>query len=745
MNASTPRDLHPIEAALLEQAATMTSRPSPRSVDPLTAATLLEAEVTSRVVDHTARWLRAEHGVGYYTIGSAGHEANAAIALSLRPDDPALLHYRSGGFYMARSMQSRQRGVASGDPVVEVLRGMLAKSTDQIAGGRHKVFGNAALSIIPQTSTIASHLPRSVGLAISLGLGRGGPRSDARVPHRWPEDAVVVCSFGDASLNHSTAQGALNWAGHTAASGQRVPVVFVCEDNRIGLSVDTPPGWVAASVAQRAGVLHTHVDGFDPATTIGRVTQLVDDVRSSGRPGFVHLDTVRFLGHAGTDVESAYRSPAELASDRARDPILGALQLAVDLEVCTGAEFVDWYLDLRATIRETALDLRSEPELLTSDEVIAPLRPVRRSLPTPTGAPLGDGAPLPAPSEAHESSIDETEPLTLARTINRALAELLDADPAALVFGEDVARKGGVYGVTRGLQQQAGRDRVFDTLLDEQSVLGLALGAGLNGFLPIPEIQYLAYLHNAEDQIRGEAATQAFFSNRQYLNPMVVRIASYAYQKGFGGHFHNDNSIAVLRDIPGLVIASPSHPSDAAGMLNGCIDLAKSTGAVCVSLEPIARYHDADLHAPGDGRWMAPYDPTPIAPGSTRTWRNDRPAQLTILTWGNGLHLSLRAQRELVVAHHIDVAVVDLRWLAPLPIDEMVIAAESTGRVLVVDETRRSGGVGEGIVAELVDAGFRGPIRRVAAEDSFVPLGAAAELVLVGVDDIVHAVRDIVR
>ena len=734
-----PDDLHDLETTLLQRAMEMVPRSNQPRVDPLAAATLLEAEVTSRLLDLTARWLRAEHGVGYYTIGSAGHEANAVVALALRPDDPALLHYRSGGFYMARSMQARQRGITTGDPVVDVLRGMLAKSTDQIAGGRHKVFGNAGLSIIPQTSTIASHLPRAVGLAISLGLG------DPGTSRRWPDDAVVVCSFGDASLNHSTAQGAINWAGHTSASGGRVPVLFVCEDNGIGLSVASPSGWVASSTATRAGLRSVRVDGSEPGAALTAVAHLVDDVRESGTPGFVHLDTVRFLGHAGTDVESAYRSPADLAADRVRDPILGALQLAVDHDACTGSEFVEWYLDLRDTVRSTALGLRAEPELTSADEVMEPLRPARHSLSAPSGEPAAAMAPPRHSDGAARSERSDAEPLTLARTINRALGDVLGSDPSTLVFGEDVGRKGGVYGVTRGLQQRVGAHRVFDTLLDEQSVLGLALGAGLNGLLPIPEIQYLAYLHNAEDQLRGEAATQAFFSNRQFLNPMVVRIASYGYQKGFGGHFHNDNSISVLRDIPGLVIASPSHPSDAAGMLHTLVDHARSTGAVCVYLEPIARYHDTDLHEPGDGLWASPYDPSPVPLTSTRSWSDGRPADLTILTWGNGLHLSLRAQRELKIAHHVNTDVIDLRWLAPLPIAEMLAAAEVTGRVLVVDETRRTGGVGEGLVAELIDGGFSGSIGRVAAKDSFIPLGAAANFVLVGVDDIIDAARALAR
>src|SRR4029450_1291374 len=134
--------------------------------------------------------------------------------------------------------------------------------------------------------------------------------------------------------------------------------------------------------------------------------------------------------------------------------------------------------------------------------------------------------------------------------------------------GQRAARRGaGGPGCTRGLPQPCGPARVFDTLLDEQTVLGTALGAGLAGFLPVPEIQYLAYLHNAEDQLRGEAASLRFFSAGQYANGMVVRVPGLAYQKGFGGPFHNDNSLTVLRDIPGLVVAVASHPQTAPALL----------------------------------------------------------------------------------------------------------------------------------------------------------------------------------
>jgi 2-oxoisovalerate dehydrogenase E1 component len=711
-----PEDLDPLERHLLAGIAalgTAATAPGPGPLGPAAAAELFEAQVTSRLLDHTARWLRAR-GIGYYTIASAGHESNAAVALALRPTDPALLHYRSGGFYCARAGQ-----VPGQDPVGDVLRGILALRTDPIAGGRHKVFGSEALAVIPQTSTIASHLPRAVGLAISLGR-RDRPRG------RWPAGSVVVCSFGDASLNHSTAQGALNWAALAAYQGQPVPVLFVCEDNGIGISVPTPPGWVEHSIGARPGIVTASVDGDDPAAVFAAAQRLAGSVRQQRAPALLHLRTVRFLGHAGTDVESAYRTPAELRADLGRDPILGSARLLAALGELTPDDLVGWYLDQRDVVRARALALAGEAELATAGEVMAPLAPRRPLAVAAAARALGSGE-----KDGHGG------PLTLAQALNRTLDTVLSRHRATLVFGEDVGRKGGVYGVTRGLQRAHGADRVFDTHLDEQSILGLALGTALDGFLPIPEIQYLAYVHNAEDQIRGEAASLSFYSSGRYRNPMVVRIAGLAYQQGFGGHFHNDNALAVLRDVPGVVVAVPCRPDDAAAVLRTCVAAADTDGSVCVLVEPIARYHTADLHDDGDGGWLARDDLGHVPIGRARTHGDG--GDLTVLTFGNGVFLSLRAQRRLERDHGLRARVVDLRWVAPLPVEDLLTEADATGTVLVVDETRHAGGVGEGVVTALVEHGFGGGIHRIAARDSFVPLGAAAALVLVSEDEIVAA------
>jgi 2-oxoisovalerate dehydrogenase E1 component len=396
-------------------------------------------------------------------------------------------------------------------------------------------------------------------------------------------------------------------------------------------------------------------------------------------------------------------------------------------------------------VRDLATSMTGGRMLCDAVEVMAPLSPRRHSAVADVVSTVADAGTR--RRFFGDSLPEDDEPLTLAETINRTLGDVLAARPEAMVFGEDVGVKGGVYGVTRGLRKRAGAARVFDSLLDEQSILGLALGTGVSGLLPIPEIQYLAYLHNAEDQLRGEAASLSFFSQGRFRNPLVVRVAGLAYQKGFGGHFHNDNAIAVLRDIPGLVIACPGHPCDAAPMLRTCVAAAALDGTVSVYLEPIALYHTRDLHQPGDGLWTAPYAPpeqwqrihVPI--GRARIARDGH--DVLLVTWANGLLMSLRVAERLA-AEGIDCRVLDMRWLAPLPIDDIVQHAGEVGNVLVVDETRHTGGVGEGVLAGLVEAGHRGELRRVAADDSFIPIGDAASSVLVREEQIETAIREMV-
>jgi 2-oxoisovalerate dehydrogenase E1 component len=685
------------------------------------AIALYEAQVENRALDIHARRMR-EKGRGYYTIGSAGHEANAAVAMALRPTDPALLHYRSGAFYLARAAQ-----LPGSTGLRDVLLGLVASVDEPIAGGRHKVFGRHELAVIPQTSTIASHLPRALGVAFAIDRA-----AKLGVASAWPRDALAIASFGDASANHSTATGAINAASHVAHRGLPMPLLLVCEDNGLGISVPTPHGWIEAAYSNRAGLAYFAADGTDPAGCYDAAVAAADHVRRRRAPAFLHIKVVRFMAHAGTDAEISYRSPSDIATDYDRDPVLATAALLAECGLATADQLLARYDDALARVERIAAEVSTDRQLGSVEEVIAPLSPRHSDEVAEAAARSGrsDERVVAFAGKLPE----EGDRLTLADSINRALTDALVSYPQAIAFGEDVGRKGGVYGVTRGLARRFGAGRVFDTLLDEQSILGVALGAGVSGLLPIPEIQYLAYLHNAEDQLRGEAASLQFFSSGQYRNPLVVRIAGLAYQKGFGGHFHNDNAIGVLRDIPGLVIAVPSRGDDAAAMLRTCLAAAHVDGTVSAYLEPIALYHSRDLHEPGDNGWVSAYrspedwGSAHVPIGSARTY-GDGDA-LTILTFGNGVPMSLRVARRLTDAG-IATRVVDLRWLAPLPVADLLREAQATGRVLVVDETRASGGVSEGIVTTLVDHRYDGRVARVAATDTFIPLGDAASHVLV--------------
>ncbi len=696
---------------------------------------LFGAQATSRQLDFVARELQQE-GRGFYTIGSAGHESNAMVAMAARASDPALLHYRSGGFYVARAQQ-----VPGSTPIRDVLQGLMGLADEPIAGGRHKVFGHPDLAVIPQTSTIASHLPRAVGLAIALHRAHR-----LGVDCEWPSDAVVVCSFGDASANHSTAAGAINTALATAFRGLPVPIVFVCEDNGFGISVPTPAEWIEAAYGSRPGLAYVSADGSDPANAWPAILKAVDFVREQRRPVFLHLRTVRFGGHAGSDAEISYRKPRDIQADYARDPLLGTAS-CLRAVGASSADILARYDDIRAEIDDEVDRLRNDRRLGSAAEVMAPIAPRTPSRVAETARTLRNMRPEPfdklrtAPVEGPEQTEPghSPKPRTLAESINATLDELLTADRRVIVFGEDVGAKGGVYGVTARLARKHGTARVFDTLLDEQAILGLGLGAGLAGLIPIPEVQYLAYLHNAEDQLRGEGATLPFFSRGRFNNPMVVRVAGLGYQKGFGGHFHNDNAVAVLRDIPGLVVACPARADDAAAMLRTCAAAAIADATLSVFLEPIALYHQRDLYEPGDQAWLAVDHDDHVPIGRARSY-HAASADLTMISFGNGVPMSLRVARRLASAGTA-AQVLDLRWLAPLPVEDLLAAARSTGRVLIVDETRHSGGVGEGVITALVEGGFAGPIQRVASQDSFVPLGAAAEHVLLSEEEIEKAAR----
>ncbi|MCH7526334.1 MAG: MFS transporter [Planctomycetes bacterium] len=705
---------------------------------PLTGAALLElfeSQMTARHLDLIARDLRAAEK-GFYTISSAGHEGNAVLGRVTRHTDPAYVHYRSGAF-----MVERGRQVSGVNVVRDAILGMVASADEPLTGGRHKVWGSKALWVPPQTSTIGSHLPKAVGTAIAIGrVSRLGMEPPV------PRDSIVLCSFGDATVNHSTAQGAFNAACYASFQHLPVPILFLCEDNELGISVRTAPGWIEETFKNRPGLTYFSVDGLDLVSAYAVAHRAVEYCRKHRSPVFLHFHVVRLLGHAGSDFEFEYRTQEQIEAAEAQDPLLSTARRVLAAGFLTAGELGDRYEAIRRHVREEADAALTRPRLESAQQVMAPLAPYH------PGQVWAEAARVVATERRErgfggEGRLPETgSPKHMAVQINRALFDLMTKYDEIVLFGQDVAQKGGVYHVTTGLAKRFGAARVFNTLLDEQTILGLAQGFGAMGLLPIPEIQYLAYYHNAEDQLRGEACSLQFFSGDQFRNPMVVRIASFGYQKGFGGHFHNDNSIAALRDIPGLIIAAPARGDDAAEMLRTAAALARVDGRVIAFLEPIALYMTKDLYERGDGGWLTRYpSPERFAPlGEGRVYGSDA-SDVVIITYANGVYLSLRAVKRLADQDGIKIRIVDLRWLNPLNADLIAHHASACGRVLVVDEGRRSGGLAEAVVTAIVEGCDPVPkLARVTGRDTYIPLGPAAELVLPSEDQIVGAVRDLI-
>jgi len=680
---------------------------------------LFESQILSRHTDYSARLLK-DRNESFYTIGSSGHEGNAAVAAATRHTDMAFLHYRSGAFFIQRAKQ-----LPGSTPIYDLMLSLAASSDDPISGGRHKVFGSLPLFIPPQTSTIASHLPKAVGAAMSIRRA-----SDMKIESNLAPDSIVICSFGDASANHATALSAFNAASFCGYNKIPAPVLFVCEDNGIGISVRTPEGWVARRFAQNKDIRYFWADGRNLAHAFKISSEAAHYVRSTRMPAFLHLETVRLFGHAGSDVESLYHTIPTIEKTEFDDPILHSAKRIVDEGILSAEELVQLYEDCRTRVARVGEFAIQRPKLLTRKDVMLSVVPPKKIRPMQPAYPEVEELQKIFGSEWNHRE----RPYHLAKLLNWGLQEILLRYKNTVVFGEDVAQKGGVYHVTAGLFQKFGPKRVFNSILDETSILGTALGFAHNGFIPIPEIQFLAYLHNAEDQLRGEASTLSFFSEGRYVNPMVLRIAGLAYQKGFGGHFHNDNSVAVLRDLPGVIIGCPSNGRDAVMMMRTAVREAYENGRVVVMLEPIALYMTKDLANAQDNQWSFQYPEAELEAPIGEFTVNGSSKELAIISYGNGYYLSRQAAQDLKAKHNLDVKVIDLRWLAPLNEEKLAAELAGTRNILVVDECRKTASQSEGLMAMLVEKfgnGENSPkLFRITAEDCFIPLGRSATVLL---------------
>jgi 2-oxoisovalerate dehydrogenase E1 component len=613
----------------------------------------------------------------------------------------------------------------------------MASSEDPISGGRHKVLGSKELNIPPQTSTIASHLPKAVGAAFSIDRAK-----DLDISERdLKADSIILCSFGDASANHATALSAFNTASWVSNSGGHVPIIFICEDNGTGISVPTNEHWIEQNFSNRPRLQYVQTDGLHLIDLMIKSRRVEHDCRIDRSPIFLHMKTVRLMGHAGSDVEVGYKSLQDIEATEFNDPLLHSARILIENNCLSSEEIIHLYEGIGDQVSHVFEAATLRPKLESAQDVMESITANQSSKKSPK-----------QPTKKTRQNLFGKEfnrmdqPYHMAKLINYTLSDIMLRYKNTVVFGEDVAQKGGVYHLTADLYKQFGVRRVFNSPLDETSIIGFGMGFGHNGFVPIPEIQFLAYLHNAEDQLRGEAATLPFFSDGQFTNPMVLRVPGLAYQKGFGGHFHNDNSLTIFRDIPGIILAVPSNGADASKMIRTAVREAHENGRIIVFVEPIALYMTKDLHEPKDGKWTFKYPvlDEEIPVGKFAEYGKGK--VLTLITYGNGLYLSLQAKKEIEKKLKKKIKIIDLRWLSEMNIPKLLNAIGTSNNILIVDECRRTGCHGEGLFAQLVSESKKPlNIKLHAAEDSFISIGVAATVTLPSKDSIIKNALELVN
>ncbi len=693
---------------------------------------IFESQIASRHMDLKARSLK-DQGKCYYTIGSSGHEGNAVFGHVFPYTDMAFLHYRSTPFFLQRSKQ-----VSGLTPFFDTALSFMASSEDPISGGRHKVIGSKKLNIPPQTSTIASHLPKAVGTAFSIDRAK-----DLKIKEKnLEQNSIVICSFGDASANHASALSAFNTAAWIKNLGGHVPIIFLCEDNGTGISVPTQDGWIKENFSNKTGIRYIQTDGLHLVDLVKKAKEAEKICRKQRCPIFLHMKTVRLMGHAGSDIEVGYKPLSEIEKTEFDDPLLHSARIMIEKKCLTSTEILSLYENSRNQINFVFDSAALRPCLVKHEDVMSAIVANENKRENDPQIPNSKLRKNIFGKEFERLKISQH----MGKLLNYSLSDLLLQYPNTLIFGEDVAKKGGVYNITADLHKQFGERRVFNSPLDETSIIGFGIGFAHNGFIPIPEIQFLAYLHNAEDQLRGEAATLPFFSKGQFTNPMVLRVPGLAYQKGFGGHFHNDNSLTVFRDIPGIILAVPSNGVDAVKMLRTSVKEAYKNGRVIIFVEPIALYMTKDLHKPKDGEWLFTYpeleSEIPVGEFSV----HGKSEILTIITYGNGFYLSLQARKEIEKKTKKKIKVIDLRWLAPINFKRLLSNIEDCKNILIVDECRKTGCHGEGILAELLSRlNGKSKIELHAAKDSFIPLGISATSTLPSKKSIAQKAIDLIN
>ena len=660
----------------------------------------------ARVLDDKApNYLKQGLGWSYHA-PSAGHDAiQLALGMTFRP----------GRDYLFPYYRDLTTCVAAGVTAEEILLNGMSKATDVASGGRHMSnhFAKIAIGIQNVSSAVSNHSQHAVGLA--------------RAVKTYRKEAVVFCSVGESSTSEGYFYEAVN-----GATREKVPVVFVVQDNAYGISVpksdQTANLYASDNFSGFENLKLIHCDGLDVFDSFRAMRDAVAFVRSGAGAALVHATVVRIHSHSNSDRQELYRTPEELAAARAADPLPRFRKLLIDTGLLSEEELRAIEVQNERAYEEAADRAKAapEPDPATIHDFVMPEPWISERY--PEGLPDGRGGADPD---------SKAEEMSLVQALNATLKDEFRRNPDTYIWGQDVAYrdKGGVFNVTKGMQQEFGAARVFNGPIAEDFIMGTA-----NGFSRFSEAirvvvegaEFADYFWPAAEQM-VEMSHEYWRTNGQFVPNVTVRLASGGYIGG--GLYHSQNIEGWLTTLPGLRIVVPAFADDAAGLLRTAI---RSRG-VTVYLEPKFLYNNPMARAKVPEEFAVPF-------GKARLRREG--TNLTIVAYGTPVHFALEAAR-LLEAEGKSVEVLDLRSLVPLDFDAVLASVRKTSRVLVAHEDKVHGGFGGELAARIQAEAFPfldAPVARVGSE--FTPVGFSRVLeraILPSTDKVVAAAKKVLE
>jgi 2-oxoisovalerate dehydrogenase E1 component len=614
-----------------------------------------------------------------YQFSARGHDM-AQILLGCRLDDPA---DATCGYYRSRPLL-----LALGVDVADALGSAMGRSGGYSDGRDIGVVFNYpnpnGASALPMCGGVGAQYTPTAGWAQAIEYHRtvlGDPAYDKAI-------AVVLGGDGSVASNGF-------WAALTIATTQKLPMLFYIEDNGFGISVpstfQTPGGDIAANLGSWDGLTIFSGDGTEPAEAARLIDEATCFVRERRGPALLRLTVPRLQGHSFQDTQT-YKSEAFVASERDRDPLprLKAYLVPALLGEDEWAEIED----------HAASDAEAARERAEARGVADPGTVLQNVF--YEGALQAEGGQWTrgyAPPATTDVARPEGQRINMVTAIRRTLEHELEINPRVVLFGEDIGPKGGVHAVTLGLQEKFGFDRVFDTSLSEEGIVGRAVGMALAGLMPVPEIQFRKYAEPATEQI-NDCGTMRWRTSNRFAAPMVLRVPGGFFKCGDPWHSQT-NEVAFVHN-PGWKVAVPSNAEDAVGLLRTALR----------GNDPVLFFEHRAMLDHVWARRAYPGDDYALPFGKSKT--TVAGDAITIVTWGAMVPRCEEA------AEGRSADVIDLRTLMPWDKEAVLDSVRRTRRCLIVHEDLRTAGFGAEIAAVVADEAFMdldAPVSRLTMPD----------------------------